>query len=642
MRAGLGSALAAFLAASIAMFPSSALCQSPKDNSAVAKALLEEAREASGLGEWERAAACLDEAVVQAPGNSDILYLRALASVRRAKPFAEALGDLDAALGTGRFQLYSRREASVLKAELLVRERRWKSALDALGSPASENEIDPAYGLIRAKALVGMGEGPGFTDQIENCLRRFPNDVSFARLFMAHAGKIPSSEKARALGELILGRVSSYASADPEFPVVAAPLMRDLSSRRDAVLAYRAMGGASSKATLRALEYGILDEAAASAELLSGKYPVSLEDLSALLALAGSPDGRSAVQSAIASWTGEVLVDADSDGIYEARFDLDKGSVRGWSLDSRQSGFVDEKADFSEGLPKELKLSRDGLDIEVKYDTYPAASIIAFDRKGTVSRYAFGPGGFAFAPLEMRPFAGSGKDSIYFPYAQGATDPSERACAAVALSVENVEGNKRELVTLNRGLPVSAVTFVDERLFSERSYEKGHPVLERVDADGDGRFETERIFEPEKGARGEEGPWRVAWIRSDLDGDGVYEYREQTVFPFLKEWDYEGNGNVDARRENLSDGSVRESFSSRLDGRLDEEIVVKDDKIVSIARNGVRLALIPDSDPRLTWIGEKKFDLGSELPSGEGIFTHMGKRYRLIRIGALAFAELIP
>jgi hypothetical protein len=642
MRIGLRTALSAFLVACSAIsFAQGGAADATGALPEVARALLDEARQASGVGDWERAAVCLDEAVIQDSGDSDILYLRALASVKLSKPFASALGDLDAALGTDRFQSYSRRDASVFKAELLVRERRWKEALDALGSPAGENAADPAYALIRAKALAGSGDVRGFTREMSESLRRFPGDVSFARLFIARAGKLPASDAFRSLGDTILGRLQSYAAADPELLVLSAPLMPDLSSRRDAVLAYRASGGKSSKSTLRALEYGIIDETAASAELLSGQSPVALEDLSSLMALAGSPAGRAAVLSSLASWSGTVLVDADSDGIYEESFELDKGLVRAWSRDSRQAGIVDERADFADGLPREILLSRADLEIRIRYSVYPSVSTVSYVRKDGKSTYAFGPEGFAFAALDMRPFAGSGRDSIYFPRVIGAIDPSERASAATALSVETVTEKKREIVALDRGLPVEAVTYVGDRIFSKRSYEKGRPVLERVDADGDGRFEIEKGFVP-NGALNPDGTWPLAWIRIDADGDGVFEYREQTVFPFRKEWDYDGNGSVDAIREQLADGSIRESYSSRLNGRMDEELIIKDGKITSIKRDGIRLGLIPDGNRQLTWIGKKRFDLGSDIPDGEGIFSHMGKRYRLTRIGALAFAELVP
>jgi hypothetical protein len=121
----------------------------------------------------------------------------------------------------------------------------------------------------------------------------------------------------------------------------------------------------------------------------------------------------------------------------------------------------------------------------------------------------------------------------------------------------------------------------------------------------------------------------------------VFEYREQTVFPFLKQWDYDGNGSVDALQFQLADGSTRKEFSSRLDGHLDEAVVVKEGRIVSFSRNGAALDLIPDSNRELTWIGRKIFDLGRNIPAGEGIFSYAGERYTLLRIGAYAFAELI-
>jgi tetratricopeptide (TPR) repeat protein len=636
MRRGLRTALLAAFAACAALFAIPGASAFGEGAPTVARALLDEARQASGIGDWETAAACLETAVSQDPGDADLLYLSALAFVKLGRPYASALGDLDAALRTGRFDYYSRRDASVLKAELLTRERRWKEALDALGRVGAEAAADSAYGLVRARDLAGMGDESAFIAEIGDGLRRFPDESAYARLFLARAGKVPDSKQARAIGDTIIGRLRRYAVADPELPVIAAPLLPDLSSRRDAVLAFRTAGGKSPASTLRALEYGIIDEAAASAEMLSSVYPVALDDLASLLALAGSPAGRDAVGSALAAWSGRVLVDSDSDGVFDANFDISKGLVTAWSRDSGQEGIIDEVASFAEGLPKQFHLSGE-VDVDIRYSTYPAVESVAFREKGEVRKYAFGPESLAFAPIAMRPFALSGKSAIYLPYPQARLSLSERACAATALGVEASSGDTREVTVLEKGLPVSSTTYVGGRVLSRRSYEKGRPVIEKVDADGDGRFETERGF-----AQDADGSWKIAWFRNDIDGDGVFEYSEQTVFPYLKEWDYDGNGSVDARQFELADGSIREEFSSRLDGRLDEAIVVKDGKIVSLARDGLKVDLIPDSNGALTWIGRKAFDLGRNLPEGEGVFFYMGKRYTLIRIGALAFAELIP
>ncbi len=122
-----------------------------------ARALLDAARQSSGIGDWLAADSFLEEAIRQDPDNSDVLYLDALAGVKSGGTLDDALGNLNSALASGRFSFYSTRDASTLKAELLVRERRWKEALDTLGKPTLLSGADPAFRLLRARAFAGMG-----------------------------------------------------------------------------------------------------------------------------------------------------------------------------------------------------------------------------------------------------------------------------------------------------------------------------------------------------------------------------------------------------------------------------------------------------------------------------------------------------
>jgi hypothetical protein len=636
VRAGRAAAVAALAVVAIALSGGRAPAQGASAAASdAARALLDEAREAAGIGDWEDAAAYLGAAAAQDPGDSDILYLAALASVKRGLPIGDSLGALNASLAAARFSTYSPRDASTLKAELLVRERRWKEALDALGPPTPAATIDPAYHRIRARAFAGSGDVGAFTAELREALGRFPDDPGFARLFLAHAGSIPSSDAARDLGGTILSRLTRYSSADPELPVLAAPLMADIQARRDAVLAYRASGASSPAGTLRALEYGIIDEAAASSELLSGPGPMELRDLSSLLALAGSPAGRDAVVSALSSWSGEV--ESGSDGFAESGFSIALGLVRDWTLDSMREGRKDLRALFADGLPVSLVLYRPGLEIDIAYSSFPAVASVEFIEKAGKRLYCFAPEAFAFAPLTMRRFAGEGRSSISFPYAVPAADPSERSCAVAALSVTVDSGSSTRVTQLDRGMPLSSTSYEGGRLYSTTAYERGRPVLEKADPDGEGRFRTERGFYVRP-----DGSSDVAWIRSDSEGDGIFDYYEQTVFPFRKEWDFDRKGSIDAAQFQLADGSIEQDFSSRLDGRLDESLIVKSGKIVALSRDGVSLALLPDANAQLTWIGKKSFDLGRNLPEGEGFFYYKGARYRLTRIGDLAFAELIP
>jgi tetratricopeptide (TPR) repeat protein len=639
MRAGRAAAILALAATALALPELRASAQDAgawlSASSGAARTLLDAARQSAGIGDWAGAAAYIGEAAAQDPGDSDVLYLVALAAVKRELPLGEALGSLNAALAADRFSYYTARDASTLKAELLVRERRWKEALDALGSPSSAASVDRSYRRIRARAYAGAGDEEAFAAELREALERFPDDPAFARLFLAHAGSIPSSETARELGETILSRLTIYAAVDPELPVLAAPLMADIGARRDAVLAFRAAGGSSPAATLRALEYGLIDESAASAELLSGSGPVELGDIRSLLALAGSPAGREAVATALSAWSGEIV--SDRDGTAESGFSISKGLVGDWALDSKHEGRKDTRALFADGLPVSLALDRAGVEIDISYSAYPAVASVEFKEKSERRSYFFGPEAFSFAPRAMRRFVGDGRSSISFPYANPSADISERSCVAAALSVAVDSGSSRRVTQLDHGLPLSSTGYENGRLYSTTSYERGQPVLEKADVDGDGRFRTERGFYLKP-----DGSSDVAWIRTASQGDGVFDYYEQTVFPFRKEWDFDRNGSVDAVQFQLPDGSIEQEFSSRLDGRLDESLIVKSGKIVALSRDGVSLALLPDTNAKLTWIGRKSFDLGRNLPEGEGFFHYQGTRYRLTRIGDLAFGEIIP
>jgi tetratricopeptide (TPR) repeat protein len=637
---GLGLALAAIPAAAQSKTQRGAV--DIRGSSELARALLDEAQTAAALGDWADVRAYVDEGLVQDPADSDLLYVRALCSTKLDSSIDAAIGDLDAALASARFASYSRREAFELKAELLIHERRWKEALDAIGKtgqgPLSRSGAgEPSTLLAMARAYSGIGDRKDFDAAIEAALRRYPDETVFPRLFLAHASPTPESEGTRSIADTILRRLPGYAETDPELQVLAAPLMNGINEQRKAVLAFRSMGGASSAASLRALEYGLIGEAQAASELLVDDRAAALGDISSLLALAGSPAGRSAVAAAISAWTGTVLVDADGDGVYEGHFSLAKGKATSYDLDSRQAGSVDLHLDFADGFPSAARLLRGDASIEVSYSVFPSAASVSFTDSDGKRGYVFGPDAFRYLPVSMRAFVGSEAAAVYFPYPTSSPDPTETACAAAASSVETLRDGHRTLTMLDKGLPVSSTSYEGQRIMSITDFEKGRPARIRIDADGDGRFETRGRFAAD--ATRTSAP---EWLETDMDGDGLYEYREQTVFPFRQEWDYDGDGSVDAVRFHRPDGTIEEDFSSHLDGRLDEALVLQDGRIVSLKRDGSDIAMVPDLNPSLTWLGAKPFDLGSNLPDGEGLFSAMGKRYRLSRVGSLAFAELIP
>jgi tetratricopeptide (TPR) repeat protein len=626
---GLGALLLAIAVASSAQSYSVAV-----DTGAV----VDEVNALSSAGRWNEAASLLDQALSIYPADSDLLYLRALAKAKTGASIYDALADAAAAASGSGFSRYSERDAAVLQAEFLVRLRRYDEALRILSMKALLSSSDAAVRLIRAKALALDGSRAAFVDEIRAAIERFPNDPAFPRLFLSRVTKVPYLPSERTLGELIVSRARRYAEFDPEIPVLAAPIMGDRIERENAVRAFRAAGGMSAAATLRALEYGIIDETKAINEITGGNYPLNRRDLDELVSLLRTPAALKAMIAAITSWTGWVEVDREKDAVIEERFRLTRGLVSSWELDVDQDGLFDDIAVFSDGLPVSVEIKTGEVNLKIVYSSYPeiaTAEII----EGKQSRlYSFGPGIVVVSPFKMQRFIGEGREAVFIPEQTGEAMPSERYWASLALGVRTTKADgEYEDSVLNRGIVESSRGYRNGRLYSISQYQRGMIVSSKIDEDGDGRFERELSYDVSSTTGS-----LLTWIRIDTDGDGIFDYREQAVSPFRKEWDFDADGMIDAAQYILPDGSVRAEFSSRLDGRMDESLTVKNGRIVEFRRDGKSIALIADSNPSVTWIGKKPFDIGNNVPDGEGLYKKAGVRYRITKVGNLVFAEIVP
>ncbi|HUW40699.1 MAG TPA: tetratricopeptide repeat protein [Rectinemataceae bacterium] len=605
-------------------------------DAAIARAYFDEARQRAAAGDWSGAAPLLAAAEEIDSGDSDLRYLAALASIQNGGSIAQGLDELDAALAADRFTYYRRDDAVSLRSELLIRSGRYAEALAALrGLPLDADTL-----WMRCRAFEGRGDTSSFDAELRTALRLYPDDPRFPRVFLESLGdpsrSAPRSAEAAALGDTILARLRSYAALDPELPVLAAPIMQDRKARRDAVLAYRSAGGRSARATLLALDYGLVDQKTACDELFSGRYPLKLADIEAALALARSGADRDLVAAAFDAYSGPIVLKKDG-GIAETA-ELKSGRPVSWSRSyDDERGHISYELELADEEPARLVVSIPGTEIRVGYSSYPYCSTIAFSEGGATTDYRFDPDQYFFAPVKLRSVLGSGSGERFVPVYSDAPLPTERACAAAALEIGVSSGDSRQITTLDRGIPLKRVTWKSGRLYAILSYERGLPRIERVDADGDGRFETERVY-----ATGEDGVSKVEWILIDTKGTGIFDYREQTVFPFRKEWDFDRNGSIDAVQYQQKDGSIVREFSTGLDGRFDESMTIQAGKIASFTKNGHNVKLLADANPSVTWIGSKPFDLGSNVPADEGVISVRNIRVRIVRAGSQIFAEIVP
>ena len=621
----------------------------------------------AAAGDWQGAARIAAVAVELDDRNSDALYFAALAVLKTRNDADAALSLCEAAIASAGFSLYARQDAIDLSASLLARLRRYEDCLRLLqeAPDSGASALDPEPFRLRALSFLGLGRQAEAVRELLSAADRFPSDPRFPRLYFERLATGNPSPESRALAELFVRRLPSLAVRDPELPVLAAPCILDGRQREDAIRAYRAQGGYSARATLEALRYGIIGDEAALSEFFSASYPLGLFGLESLVDLLGTATGRQKLSSLLGAYTGSVLVDLDGDGYAEETASYGAGKLLSWTDDADQDGRAELTMSFAEGLPVDLVADLGDCRVEARYGSYPYVAALAFrpvvaradlaslvqpeaaadldDGHGpegpSVETYSFAPEAFILRPLSLQPFPAASDPALFLPVNLPMPSPTRVAAAGAALRLERTMPGSDEKVDLDRGIPLRRTRYSSGKPYAILDYARGRPGLEKVDADGDGRFETQRGYLP--GA--DDSDAAIAWARIDADGDGIYEYREEMTFPFRKEWDLDSNGSVDAAEYRDAKGGRILEFSSRLDGTLDETVTYDPTgHIVAVSRNGRPLALIRDANPAVYWLGRKDFDLGGNAPAREGVYTYMKHRYRIVYSGLEAFAELLP
>lgn len=646
----------------------SAGASGPGDTESPIAPLVRAAADRAGRGDWPGAARIVAGAVEIDDGDSDALYFAALAVLKTKDDVRAALSLCEAALASGNFALYDSRDALDLAASLLARLRRYEDCLALLQGTSGDSAValDPERYRLRALAFLGLGRQTDAVRELRAAADRFPADPRFPRLFFERLAVGHPSAECRSLGDLFVRRLPSLADRDRDLLVLAAPCILDRRQREDSIRAFRAQGGSSAMATLEALRYGIIGDEAALGEFFSGSFEIRLSDLESLAELLGTESGRRRLSSLLGKLDGRILVDSDGDGYAEESSSYQAGRLLSWTADEDQDGIAELSLSFVDGLPADLVLARDDSRVEARYGAYPYVLSLEFitrvavadfaslvrpvdspmdalaERNGygqEAETYSFAPEAFILRPLSLRPFPSAAEPAIFVPGFLPMPAPTRVAALGAALRLDISREGGRDRIDLAGGLPVRRTRFSGDRPYAILEYVRGQPGVERVDADGDGRFETLRGYLPGTDA----GDASIAWARVDADGDGIYEYREEMTFPFRKEWDLDSNGSVDAAEYRDGKGGRVLEFSSRLDGNFDETVTYDaTGRIAAVTRKGRPLALVRDSNPSVYWLGKKEFDLGGNAPAREGIYSYMGHRYRIVYSGLEAFAELLP
>jgi len=609
-----------------AAFASSAVADTAERDAALCGSLAASARDALSLGYPDEAADLLDEALSFVPSDSDANYLRALLGLSRGESAAQAAAMLETAIASRRFGFHSPESATVLYSALLVRMRRPADALRFIEDlPASSEVLH-----VRTIAALALGDDEGGRQAVLASLKRYPVDARPLLAWLRSRNRPVVSRADAAVVEAGFAALEKLKEADRGILIALAPYAGSPDDARLLVREFRAGGGASAAATILALRLGLVTEERAIGEMLSGEYALDDGSMETLYAQLSSDDSRSLFRRTFSTFSGDTAMDHDHDGFNESTTRYESGQPVFWALDDNQDGVPELEVSFFDGVPRTAGVRSGSTDLEIHYDSWPCADQLDFSASEGVRRYLLGPGVLALPVIALLPVSGA-HGAPYRVGRSGFTLPTELSVGRLAYARETF-GDGKETVELADGEPARAWWTDLYRRTGYAVYRNGLPSAEVVDADADGRFESRRVW-----LRGPDGVPLAAYMETDLDGDGLYEYRESLSGPSLRSWDYDGDGAVDLTLRVAPDGSLVYRYLG-VRGRT-TEAVYRSGLLETVLENGVPMALIGDAGGSVVWIGAKPFDFGPATPlPGRG--SRNGAMYTVFSIEGTLYAQM--
>jgi len=578
-----------------------------QDDSEVAQKYVLWIQQAIKENRWGEALAALERASDFADASSDISFLLGYVHSHEGKNRMGIVEALDCALEKNQWVYYSSDMALLLKAEQFIAMKMYLRALSVIDYAG----ISADSAVMRLLALRGLAANKGrsesfsdpvvqvtalqaaahFRSRVLETMDRYPRDTRPLRIFFEYARNKKNSSSMLDEGdinllELALRRLPLILEADPELAWIAYPFIRDKQDARRLVAAYRAGGipnvrnrdfMPSSGSIAAALDLELLGDIEAAEELFSGSRgfnsplppgvkaagdPVlDKENIAEIFSLLRTEEGRDLFTKKLLSFSGIILSDDDRDGYYESRVFCRSGVIREAVFDLNGNNDADLHIFFgSDGAPVRGERIITGKQAALIYwERYPAVERIELAGE----TFFFRPVDFQFAPAAFVELGGTkNRAGLSFPVLlYQNTELTRKILVSYCLSIQkpSMEFNGAiEQIFLQRGIPLQAVETLNGKQVSITEFERGLPVIQRLDLDMDGRMETIRRFrrpDAKAGVPAQQGEGFSSYMEDVLD------YRQLVI---SSESDWTGEGIYKTGEVYLEDGSV--VYSWDMDG----------------------------------------------------------------------------
>jgi len=214
-------------------------------------------------------------------------------------------------------------------------------------------------------------------------------------------------------------------------------------------------------------------------------------------------EGRNFFMEKLLSFTGIITSDDDRDGYIDSRAYYRSGIVREYAYDINHDSVFDLRILFSaDGVPVSAKIPVTGNSpAEIQWERYPSVRQITLPARTPYLQetFLFRPADFQYMPVNLVIFGGSNKYAgpAYPVLMPQYLETTRRALVSFCFGIKRPSAefeDATEEIFLENGVLLRAVETINEKQVSVTEFERGAPVIQRLDMDLDGRMETIRRF----------------------------------------------------------------------------------------------------------------------------------------------------
>ena len=644
---------------------------------------------------------------------SDLWYINAASKNALGVAKAEILPFVVRALNDGEWVDYNRNLARSLYASILCDTGKYEEAISALDAEPTIYSADAEF--TRTKSYYGIGDEKSLEaarKKIDDARKIYSTDTRFPRLFfereyeLLRAAAFSSAhflgdysdlkrqvvirEKlpplALKLADAFVSKMPEYNSSDVDLEMYACLFAYGETQLR-MLQAFASRGMTHPLYAHVALDRGLLNEQEAwDYFCVFFDKSISLADLEQMVSFVTDTVTLDSVKEHLAAFSGELLIDTNSDGENELRIQYERGRPISFSWDETNDGILEWSGKCDFGNPVEIKIT-DG-NVLLTYGNYPEivlAEYVFADDENRRVKFTIPDDSFYWSPCRIETVDIIKTLFDYDFFVLSPIFPKEefdgaallRFCSGYEMPSDEKEGANIKFSVLN-GLPVFAEYFANGTRYAYAEFENGFPRARYVDNTGDGVYETTEFMGYDStnamninsneqnqvmtnifGLPALGSGVYVREIQVDRNGDTVPDFIEEYLPDGGKitSWDFNDDGNWNLRYKKYpqldSDDSVVDEAQFYLGPERVLTMITHYNGVpIKVETENQEFSVTKGESDSFYWIGEKgaledemyvlsHFD--RNMRQGISVVLETDeKRMTVIKIGENVFSWIIP